>query len=98
MGKIAPVDFSGYVRTHNNAIDLVAQAAGHARMAGLPVKAYILKPASYDLFRAGMELIMKKPLDPVSVLTFEGVEIRKGGRVQFESLIIEYYPKPEIAN
>lgn len=98
MGKVAPTDFSGYARTHNNAIDLVAQAAGYARMAGKPVKAFILKPTSYDLFRAGMEVILKKPLDPVSVLTFEGVEIKKGGRAQFESLIIEYYPKPETAN
>lgn len=98
MSITKPIDYSGYVRTHNNAIDLVTQAAGYVRMAGKPVKALVLKPASYDLFRAGMELIMKKPLDPVSVLTFEGIEIKKGGRMQFESLVIEYYPQPATAN
>lgn len=98
MGKTAPIDYSGYTRTHNNAIDLVTQAAGYARTAGKAVKAFVLKPASYDLFRAGLELIMKKPLDPVSVLTFEGIEIKKGGRMQFESLVIEYYPQPATAN
>lgn len=98
MGKTNPIDFSGYTRTYNNAIDLVTQAAGHARKAGKAVKSYILKPASFDLFRAGLELIMKKPLDPVSVLMFEGVEVKKGGRMQFDSLVVEYYPETAAQN
>lgn len=98
MNRTRPIDFSNYQRTHNNAIDLVAQAAGHARMAGKPVKAYVLKPASFDLFRAGLEVLMKKPLDPVMVLTWEGVEVRKGTRMQFDSLIVEYWPAPAAEN
>lgn len=98
MNKTKPNDYTNYQRTGNNAIDLVAQAAGYARMAGKPAKAFILKPASYDLFRAGLEIIMNKPLDPVFILTFEGVEIKKGGRMQFESLVIDYYPQPVAKN
>lgn len=98
MGKVKPIDYASYQRTGNNAIDLVAQAAGYIRATGRPVKAYVLKPTSYDLFRAGLEIMMNAPLDPVSVLTWEGVEIRKGGRAQFESLVIEYYTRQDIKN
>jgi hypothetical protein len=90
--KTPPVDFANYDRTHNNAIDLVVQAAGYARASGRIVRAYLLKPASYDLFRAGMEVLMKQPLDPVAELTFEGVPVERGGRTQFESLIIDWHP------
>lgn len=90
--KTAPIDFSNYQRTHNNAIDLVAQAAGYARSSGRPVRAFLLKPASYDLFRAGMEVLMKRPLDPVAELTFENIPVKKGGRAQFESLVIDWDP------
>lgn len=92
--KQEPIDFSGYQRTHNNSIDLVTQAAGYARTSGRPVRAFILKPASYDLFKAGVEVLMKKRLEPQAVLTFEGIEVKRGGRAQFESLVVDWYAIP----
>jgi hypothetical protein len=92
--KTAPTDFSEYKRTHNVAIDLVAQAAGYAKISGRPVKAFILKPASYELFRAGLEVLMKKELDRDAELTFENTPVRKGTRMQFETLVIEWAPIP----
>jgi hypothetical protein len=88
----APFNYSTYVRTHNNAIDLVAQAVGYIQTVRRPVRALVLKPMSYELFRAGVEVLMKKKIDPITELTFDGYKVIKGGRAQFESLVIDWLP------
>lgn len=101
-----PINWSRYEKTGNNAIDLVAQCIGHARATRRPIKAVSLKPTSHDLFRAGLRILMAKAGehltdDPAAVLTFDGVEIKRGSPYQFESLKVEYYSLPakkEVAN
>jgi hypothetical protein len=89
--KKQPFDWSNYDRTYNNSIDLVAQAVGWARKNNKPLKAIILKPTSYDLFKAGINVLAKAEIDPNTELYFDGVLIKRGGSKQFESLICEYY-------
>ena len=86
-------DWSKYDRTGNNAIDLVAQAVGYNRQMKRPIKSVILKASYYDLFKAGLEVLMKKRIEDLSTeLTFDGVAIKKGGSMQFDSLRCEFYP------
>jgi hypothetical protein len=96
--KTAPINFSGYDRTYNNAIDLVAQAAGYARATGRPIRSYLLSPGYYDLFRSGMEVLMKQALDPLAELTFEGIPVRRGGRAQFDNIVIDWHPGAGVQN
>jgi hypothetical protein len=86
-----PFDYSNYEKTYNNAIDLVAQAVGWARKNNKPLACVVLKPAYYDLFRKGMELMMKKPLTGFEIFEFDGVNVERGGAAQFESIRLEYY-------
>lgn len=92
QNKPAPFDWSNYQRTYNNAIDLVAQCVGYHRKTRKPIKAIILKPSYHDLFRAGIAVLSKKELDPLADLFFDGVEIKRGNGMQFDSLRCEYYP------
>jgi hypothetical protein len=89
-----PFDWSQYQRTYNNAIDIVGQAVGHARRTHKPLKAIILKPASHDLLRAGVKLLMAKlgqKMDEMAPMFFDGVEIKRGNSMQFDSIKCEYY-------
>lgn len=90
--KPAPFDWSNYQRTYNNAIDLVAQCVGYHRAKMKPLKAIILKPTYHDLFRAGLKVLAKKELDPNAELYFDGVLLRRGNAMQFDSIRCEYYP------
>jgi len=94
VGKIAPRDYSKYERTYNNAIDLVAQCVGFHRLKGSPLKAIVLKPASYELFRKGIEFLMKqkgRKNEPLEEMTFENVAIKRGDSKQFDTMICEFY-------
>lgn len=90
-----PFDWSNYQRTYNNAIDLVAQCIGYHRKTMKPLKAIILKPAYHDLFRAGLKVLSKKEIDPMAVLYFDGVELKRGNPMQFDSIRCEYYDVPK---
>ena len=93
--KSDPFDWSNYQRTYCNAIDLVAQCVGYHRKTIKPLKAIILKPTSHDLFRAGLKLLMGKVgqrMDDMAPLYFDGVELKRGNAMQFDSIICEYYP------
>jgi hypothetical protein len=93
-----PINWSRYEPTGNNAIDLCAQCIGYHRSVNKPLKAIILKASYYDLFRAGVEVLMKrhgKKLDaPAENLTFDEVLIKKGSMLQFDSIICEYHDMP----
>lgn len=92
--RIEPINWSKYERTYNNAIDLCAQCIGYHRARMLPLKAITLKPMYYELFKKGLEVLMKKRLeDPFTDLYFDGVLIKKGETRQFENMVCEYYPK-----
>lgn len=91
--KTPPIDWSKYERTYNNAIDLCAQAIGFYRAKRIPIKAIILKPTSYELFKRGVELLQKKRIDdPLTELYFDGVEIRLGNSTQIDTAKFEFYP------
>lgn len=95
LQKPAPFDWSNYERTYNNAIDLVAQCVGHHRKTMKPLRAIILKPTSHDLFRAGLRILMAKEgqkMDDMAEMRFDGVEIKRGNPMQFDSIRCEYYP------
>lgn len=102
--KPAPINWSKVEPTGNNAIDLVAQCVGHARATRRPISAIILKPSSHDLFRAGFRVLMAKAgevmtEDPAAILTFDGVEIKRGSVYQFDTLKVEYHSmKPPMVN
>ena len=103
---IAPINWSQVERTGNNAIDIVAQAVGWGRSTKKPLKAIVLKPTSYDLFRAGLRILMAKAGkrmedNPLTILTFDGVEIKRGGGTQFDTIRMEFYEtmgKKELLN
>lgn len=89
--KQEPINWSNYEKTYNTAIDLTAQAIGYHRKANKPLKAIVLKPTSYDLFKAGLNVLAKTEIDPATELYFDGVLIKRGGRMQFDSLICEFF-------
>jgi hypothetical protein len=91
MQKIEPYDFSQFNRTYNNAIDMVAQAVGWARQNRKPLACIKLKPTYFDLFRKGMEILMKKPLAGYEEFEFDGVKVERGNGLQFDLLKMEYY-------
>ncbi|MFX1704585.1 hypothetical protein PV783_11560 [Chitinophaga sp. CC14] len=96
-----PFNFSDYNRTYNNAIDLVAQAVGYHRKRQNPLKAIILRPAYYDLFRKGVEVLMltsknKQVLKDEEELTMDHIPVRRGSPFQWEPLICEFH-KPVMA-
>lgn len=101
-----PINWARVEKTGNHAIDLVAQCVGHARATRRPLKAIVLKPTSHDLFRAGIRVLMAKAgenltEDPAAVLTFDGVEIKRGTNWQFDTLRCEYHdikPPKELVN
>jgi len=89
--KKEPFNYSNYEKTYNNSIDLVAQAVGYARKANKPVKSIVLKPTSYDLFKAGINVLAKAEIDPITELYFDGILIKRGNPGQFDSLFFQYY-------
>lgn len=93
--KPEPFDWSNYQRTYCTAIDLVAQCVGHHRKTMKPLKAIVLKPTSFDLLRAGLRVLMGKQgqhMDDMAPLYFDGIELKRGNAMQFDSIVCEYYP------
>lgn len=86
-------DNSQYERTGNNAIDLVAQAIGHARKFNLPIESVTLSRRHYALFWAGIEILRKEPLPEQHILTFEGVTVKQGDPRQIDSITVQYRVK-----
>lgn len=94
--KPEPFNWATYQRTGNNAIDLVAQAVGYHRQIKKPLKAIILKPMSYELFKRGTEVLAKQRIeDPATEMLFDGVTIKCGNPKQFDTMIFEYWPVPK---
>lgn len=96
-----PFDFSDYNRTYNTAIDLVAQAVGYHRKRQSPLKAIVLRPSYYDLFRKGVEVLMltgkdKQVLKDEEELTMDHVPVKRGSALQWEPIICEFH-KPAVA-
>jgi hypothetical protein len=94
MTTNAPHDWGEYQRTYNNAIDLVIQAVGYHKRTMKPLKAIVLKPTSFDLFKSGLDVLSKKKQDTTSQLYFEGIEIKRGKAFQFDTMKFEFYPLP----
>jgi hypothetical protein len=86
-------DFSQYERTGNNALDLVAQAIGHAQHYKLPVESVTLSRRHYALFWAGTEILRKEPLPDQHRLTFEGIPVLQGEKGQIDSITVQYRVK-----
>jgi len=89
-----PIDWSSYERTGNNAIDLVAQCVGWHRWAKKPLKTIYLSYRYYELFKAGMAVLMAKQgkiLENFTEFSFDGVKILKGSDYQFDAIKCEYY-------
>lgn len=90
--KRTPYNWAKFDRTYNNAIDLVAQCVGFNRARRRPIRAIILKPTYYALFKTGTEVLMKKRIeDPATELLFDGVKILCGSNLQWENMIVEYH-------
>lgn len=92
--KQKPYDWAKYDRTGNNSIDLVMQCVGYNRAAKKPLKAIILKPTSFDLFKAGMRVLMEKQgvaMEDLTEFTFDGTPVKRGTNLQFDTLYCEYY-------
>ena len=89
-----PGSLSDYERTYNNAIDLVAEALGHARkMQARIVAAIVLKPTKYKLFVEGLKYLMaQKGVEwkDGAEITWEGVKVLEGPRGMFDSIKFEY--------
>lgn len=81
---------SQYLRTGNHAIDLVAEAVGHARRFGKPIESITLSKVKYGLFWAGTEILRQEPLPDQHLLTFEGIPILRDESGSFESMTIKY--------
>lgn len=91
-----PQDYSQYQITGNKAIDIVAQAIGHAKANKMSVKRVLLSPVYYAIFWAGYEVLAKDFLPKDVQLTFDGYDVVSGGRAMFESIKVEYnIRKPE---
>lgn len=80
----APIDYSKYDRTYNNAIDLVAQAIGYAKKSGRALRTIVLEPQTYVLFKKGIEILAKKEFPHEQEFTFEGILVSKGDVKKFE--------------
>jgi hypothetical protein len=98
-GKKEPFNWSNYQRTYNDAIDIVAQCVGHARATGKGLKTIYLKPTYHDLFRQGLKVLRKingfePDFDPNAPMYFDGVELKRGSPLQFDSIRCEYYKQP----
>lgn len=89
-----PRSLSDYERTGNKAIDLVAEAIGHAKKVETRyVTAVRLRPSMYQLFVEGIKYILAtkgREWDPLTQLVWDGVEIHEGSRAQIDSIKIEY--------
>lgn len=89
-----PHSLSDYERTYNRAIDLVAEALGHAqKISNRVVAAIVLKPMRYKLFVEGLKFLMaKKGAEWIegAEITWEGVKVLEGPKNQFDSIRFEY--------
>ncbi len=87
-------DWSGYDRTYNRAIDMVAQAAGWADNVSVrKVAAIKLRPSMFELFKKGVEVMAKArkvKFNPEDELTFHGYRIISGNRSQIDYVVFEY--------
>lgn len=90
--KAEPFNWSKFDRTHNNAIDLVAQAVGHAKKTRRKLIAVWLSTSYYGLFKTGTEVLMKKRLEGHEQLEFDGVKVNCASRAQFDHIRLEYHP------
>lgn len=93
-GNSGPNSLSDYERTCNNAIDVVAEALGHAKkVENRIVKAIVLKPSKYRLFVEGLKYITATKgieWNPVAEITWEGVLILEGSKAMIDTLRFEY--------
>lgn len=93
----APMNWSRYEETGNHAIDLCAQVIGWAKrreQAGGPkLLKLTLRPMSYRLFLAGLEVIQQKKIDPQTRLQWDGVPIVEGSAKQMETVTTTWHGK-----
>lgn len=91
----APNDLSDYERTYNHAIDLIAQAAGHAnKVETRRVAAFKLRPLMYRNFCEGAKILCRmhglpEP-EPGTQMEWEGYKVLEGSRAQIDSVVVEY--------
>ena len=84
-------DFSNYERTHNTAIDMVANVIACCRVNNQALKAVHLTPIYYEWFKGGVQTLMDRPLLDEEQMEFDGVNIEKGDRFQSKNIVLEYY-------
>jgi hypothetical protein len=87
----APNSLNDYERTFNHAIDMVAEAVAWGKKVSMrPLRAIVLKPTQYELFKKGFEFMMQRDIDINEQLTFEGIFVLKGSPAQFDSIRLEF--------
>ena len=84
-------DFSNYERTHNTAIDMVANVIACCRVNNQALKAVHLTPIYYEWFKGGVQTLLDRPLLDEEQMEFDGVNIEKGDRFQSKNIVLEYY-------
>lgn len=88
----APISYSKFDRTYNNAIDLVAEAVGHSQASGKALKQIQLAPMFYLLFKKGAEVLARQEFSHETILTWQGVEIVKADRLsEYKKMRLIYH-------
>jgi hypothetical protein len=92
-------DYSEYDKTYNKAIDMVAACIGHYRQFKKPLKTIYLKPQLFDLFRKGVEVMMKREIEPGELLQFDSVNIERGSYLMVgKELYVDFWSNETVLN
>lgn len=102
MNNTAPktyFNYSQYDKTYNKAIDLCAACIGHYRTFNKPLKTIYLKPQLFDLFRKGMEVMMKRELTDQEQFEFDAVKIERGSYLMVgRDLYVDFWEPEKVLN
>lgn len=92
-------DYSQYDKTYNRAIDMCAACIGHYRQFGKPLKTIYLKPQLYDLFKKGIEVLMKREFEEGELMEFDAVKIERGSYLMVgKDLYVDFWEKEKVLN
>jgi hypothetical protein len=87
--------YSEFELTGNKAMDIIAEAIGHAKTYGKTIKYIKLSRTYYALLMAGVEIKSQTPLPEAHHMLFEGTSILQGGMFD-DNITVEYATKKEI--
>jgi len=92
--EVPILNLQNYKRQGNLAVDMVAACIIHERKFNLPVKAVVLNPAYFDMFKLWVE---KNYGEETALKEFylDTVEIRREKIYSGKILMVEYYAKSD---